>query len=213
MDRRGGATPARRLRARLLIPSADSSSRGVRARCSVLGHQARPRSVLGHPARPRGELARTSAGQPRASERQKHRFRESRCRESSRNPLSVLSPQTRSPETRRARSGTRGSNPRPSAWEADALPTELVPRGVNELLPNPGAKGNPPTTQSCRRPHLRRRRIPVGPLPRLLPAFPAFLPSLPSVPPPAAPRAGDPGILPFPVPPSPPPSPQSPNLY
>jgi hypothetical protein len=25
-------------------------------------------------------------------------------------------------------SGTRVSNPRPSAWEADALPTELVPR-------------------------------------------------------------------------------------
>ena len=27
------------------------------------------------------------------------------------------------------RSGRRGSNPRPSAWEADALPTELRPRG------------------------------------------------------------------------------------
>ena len=26
-------------------------------------------------------------------------------------------------------SGKRGSNPRPSAWEADALPTELLPRG------------------------------------------------------------------------------------
>jgi hypothetical protein len=26
------------------------------------------------------------------------------------------------------RSGRRGSNPRPSAWEADALPTELLPR-------------------------------------------------------------------------------------
>ena len=24
-------------------------------------------------------------------------------------------------------SGKRGSNPRPSAWEADALPTELLP--------------------------------------------------------------------------------------
>jgi Flp pilus assembly pilin Flp len=35
-------------------------------------------------------------------------------------------------ETRRFRrapeSGRRGSNPRPSAWEADALPTELRPR-------------------------------------------------------------------------------------
>ena len=28
------------------------------------------------------------------------------------------------------RSGRRGSNPRPSAWEADALPTELRPRGA-----------------------------------------------------------------------------------
>ena len=27
-----------------------------------------------------------------------------------------------------SRSGRRGSNPRPSAWEADALPTELRPR-------------------------------------------------------------------------------------
>ena len=25
-------------------------------------------------------------------------------------------------------SGKRGSNPRPSAWEADALPTELLPQ-------------------------------------------------------------------------------------
>src|SRR5215207_4538117 len=29
------------------------------------------------------------------------------------------------------RSGRRGSNPRPSAWEADALPTELRPRGAD----------------------------------------------------------------------------------
>src|SRR5436309_9647860 len=28
-------------------------------------------------------------------------------------------------------SGRRGSNPRPSAWEADALPTELRPRGAH----------------------------------------------------------------------------------
>src|SRR5688572_19856119 len=27
-------------------------------------------------------------------------------------------------------SGRRGSNPRHSAWEADALPTELLPQGV-----------------------------------------------------------------------------------
>ena len=30
-------------------------------------------------------------------------------------------------------SGKRGSNPRPSAWEADALPTELLPRFVVAL--------------------------------------------------------------------------------
>src|SRR4029453_200925 len=32
------------------------------------------------------------------------------------------------PITRLPLSGRRGSNPRPSAWEADALPTELRPR-------------------------------------------------------------------------------------
>src|SRR5207244_4139748 len=31
-------------------------------------------------------------------------------------------------EGRRSKSGRRGSNPRPSAWEADALPIELRPR-------------------------------------------------------------------------------------
>ena len=37
--------------------------------------------------------------------------------------------ETRSPVTGASRrSGRRGSNPRPSAWEADALPTELRPR-------------------------------------------------------------------------------------
>ncbi len=35
-------------------------------------------------------------------------------------------------------SGTRGSNPRPSAWEADALPTELVPRSSAGFLAPPG---------------------------------------------------------------------------
>src|SRR5580700_7691373 len=39
------------------------------------------------------------------------------------------------PETRRSRSGTRVSNSRPSAWEADALPTELVPRGEGNPIP------------------------------------------------------------------------------
>src|SRR5256886_6984481 len=30
-------------------------------------------------------------------------------------------------------SGRRGSNPRPSAWEADALPTELRPRSLSSV--------------------------------------------------------------------------------
>ena len=31
-------------------------------------------------------------------------------------------------------SGKRGSNPRPSAWEADALPTELLPQCATKLI-------------------------------------------------------------------------------
>jgi integrase len=37
-------------------------------------------------------------------------------------------PETIEPEKSDLESGTRGSNSRPSAWEADALPTELVPQ-------------------------------------------------------------------------------------
>jgi hypothetical protein len=33
-----------------------------------------------------------------------------------------------------SQSGRRGSNPRPSAWEADALPTELLPRSAPQKL-------------------------------------------------------------------------------
>ena len=32
----------------------------------------------------------------------------------------------------KGKSGKRDSNPRPSAWEADALPTELFPHGREE---------------------------------------------------------------------------------
>ena len=35
-----------------------------------------------------------------------------------------------------SRSGRRGSNPRPSAWEADALPTELRPRPKEGTAPS-----------------------------------------------------------------------------
>src|SRR3954470_10894726 len=37
------------------------------------------------------------------------------------------------PHRSRVRSGRRVSNPRPSAWEADALPTELRPRSASIL--------------------------------------------------------------------------------
>ena len=30
-------------------------------------------------------------------------------------------------------SGIRGSNSRPSAWEANALPTELIPHGMTKV--------------------------------------------------------------------------------
>ena len=46
-------------------------------------------------------------------------------------------------------SGTRDSNSRPSAWEADALPTELVPRS-----PRHGYSQTPPAVQHLR--HARR---------------------------------------------------------
>src|SRR5438045_6345378 len=40
-------------------------------------------------------------------------------------------------------SGRRGSNPRPSAWEADALPTELRPRSVQPYPSTRTASGVP----------------------------------------------------------------------
>ena len=63
-------------------------------------------------------------------------------------------------------SGRRGSNPRPSAWEADALPTELLPRRrtartASDLPPEPPV-GFEPTTARLRiessTPELRWRR-------------------------------------------------------
>ena len=46
------------------------------------------------------------------------------------------------PELRwRALSGRRGSNPRPSAWKADALPTELLPLDFFGMLKNGGVVG------------------------------------------------------------------------
>src|SRR5947199_6286974 len=49
----------------------------------------------------------------------------------------------RYPTTGLCASGRRGSNPRPSAWEADALPTELRPRAgpILGAWPPGGAAG------------------------------------------------------------------------
>ncbi len=51
-------------------------------------------------------------------------------------------------------SGRRGSNPRPSAWEADALPTELLPRSGRRSVTAPTGRGelsvNPTLTKRIR---------------------------------------------------------------
>src|SRR3954447_2627196 len=51
-----------------------------------------------------------------------------------------------------AESGGRGSNSRPSAWEADALPTELPPPESRSI-----AADYPCGGEALRRPHRRRR--------------------------------------------------------
>ena len=53
-------------------------------------------------------------------------------------------------------SGGRGSNSRPSAWEADALPTELPPHAASEDT----GRTTLARVQRARRPHRRRRRWP-----------------------------------------------------
>src|SRR5690606_19424521 len=69
----------------------------------------------------------------------------------------VLEPTAgRGPASCAGRSGRRGSNPRPSAWEADALPTELLPqanRGVPKYTATGSAEppvGLEPTTARLR---------------------------------------------------------------
>src|SRR4029079_10112958 len=47
---------------------------------------------------------------------------------------------TGSPAAGKRESGRRGSNPRPSAWEADALPTELRPRSRLRIAHPPEKK-------------------------------------------------------------------------
>jgi hypothetical protein len=53
------------------------------------------------------------------------------------NPTAVGHPRVggSAPTARRAWSGRRDSNPRHSAWEADALPTELLPHTIRGLAP------------------------------------------------------------------------------
>ena len=50
-------------------------------------------------------------------------------------------------------SGKRGSNPRPSAWKADALPTELFPQLFSKLnvLVNGGGNWIRTSVGECRR--------------------------------------------------------------
>ena len=71
-------------------------------------------------------------------------------------PNSLLLPGLHGPTCRSAvaRSGTRGSNPRPQAWEACALPAELVPQvaaqhsahhTLSQELPGPSVTGDAAT--------------------------------------------------------------------
>ena len=69
-------------------------------------------------------------------------------------PLGPRSPTSRRSTTRRHRSGGRGSNSRPSAWEADALPTELHPQGPAKHSPRCATTLDGVT---LRRPDRRRR--------------------------------------------------------
>src|SRR5438034_8467222 len=85
-------------------------------------------------------------------------------------------------------SGRRGSNPRPSAWKADALPTELRPRAEWWGKDSNLRRLTPADLQSAPFGHSG-----TPPAPRL------SCPAAPSPPPP--------------VPPSPPPTDHSPRLF
>ncbi len=54
-------------------------------------------------------------------------------------------------------SGKRDSNPRPSAWEADALPTELFPRSCRQICLEPGPLVKEDRRAGGRRPLPARR--------------------------------------------------------
>ncbi len=105
---------------------------GLRIRRSLLeswlapwaGAQGRRLWLTPQSAEPRGELGRDRGGPGHVAVRHKSRSA-CVCREHGFR-IGWLRCERRS--GRPSRSGRRGSNPRPSAWEADALPTELRPR-------------------------------------------------------------------------------------
>jgi hypothetical protein len=58
-------------------------------------------------------------------------------------------------------SGRRGSNPRPSAWKADALPTELLPPKIVGVIGFEPIQPKATDLQSA--PSLQLRRTPIQP--------------------------------------------------
>ena len=56
-----------------------------------------------------------------------------------RRPIPVSDASAADPRTERGWSGKRDSNPRPSAWKADALPTELFPPDSIQVAHRPDA--------------------------------------------------------------------------
>ena len=86
--------------------------------------------------------------------------------------LQAHDPTTSAVASGRPRSGRRGSNPRHSAWKADALPTELHPPAAPCRLCRAmvGTRGfEPPTPCSQSRCATRLRHVPTAALPWLRP--------------------------------------------
>ena len=123
----GRRRPCRIRRARQVTSSpGEANCYGVQwipgsRRNSVTAPRMQPPSPLRHPSCSTPPKARRT-GRPtlRAGRRAGHSFRPI--------PLALSAAFV-------TRSGERGSNPRPSAWEADALPTELSPRS-HAILPS-----------------------------------------------------------------------------
>src|SRR5262249_12824813 len=89
----------------LVIAIERSPHQAARARCSSASRAFRPRTASAATGYQTGNPSPTREGPPRGG------------------PKLALVPAF-------FWSGKRGSNPRPSAWEADALPTELFPLGT-----------------------------------------------------------------------------------